>query len=147
MFFRHLLYFIIGYVSLQYAGYLMPDILFYHKLTGGGYYSVAQSLNDFFLLLIYRPIPVFLSLFFYVLGILFIRYVILKRILVWRKQAKGYFSYFIQLLFICLGGSILLLHLEDPIARIIMILVASIELYRFIIFLTIRGKNYNSYGI
>lgn len=147
MFFRHLLYFVIGYVSLQYAGHLMPDILFYHKLTGGGYYSVAQSLNDFFLLLIYRPIPVFLSLFFYLLGVLFIRYVILKRMFVWKYQAKGYFSYFIQLLFICLGGSILWLHYGDPIARIIIILVACFELYRFIVYLTVRGKNYNSYGI
>lgn len=63
MFFRHLMYYAIGYVCLQYGDYLMPDMLFYRRMSSGGYYSAAQSLNDFFMLVLYRPIPVFLSLF------------------------------------------------------------------------------------
>lgn len=144
MFFRHLLYFSIGYVCLQYAGYLMPDLLFYRKFSGGGYYSAAQSLNDFFMLLLYRPIPVFLSLFFYLLGLLFVRYVILKRITLWRGKT---YSAFIHFFLISLGVFILWVHFSDPIVRIFLLLLIFFDIYRFVIFLTLGGKNYNSYGI
>lgn len=147
MFFRHLMYYAIGYVCLQYGEYLMPDMLFYRKMSAGGYYSTAQSLNDFFMLVLYRPIPVFLSLFFYAVGIFFIRYVIIKRLAVWRNETKRISSAIIHLFLLGLGVSSLWIHFTDSIVRTFVLLLVIIDLYRFIVFLSTRGKNYNSYGI
>lgn len=147
MFFRHLMYYAIGYVCLQYGTYLLPDMLFYRRMSSGGYYSSAQSLNDFFMLLLYRPIPVFLSLFFYAVGAFFIRYVILKRIAVWCSEARRVYTAIIHLFMLGLGVSIFWIHFTDPIVRTFVGLIIIIDLYRLIVFLSTRGKNYNSYGI